>query len=115
MNAEQLSPEQSLELITEVIKEAKSRFEENGVIYCMWGAILAFAALLQYGLLKSGQEEISYYGYFIVPIGALISWYYYPRKKASRKNQVSSNISITWGVVSMNLMILGFFFNYVLQ
>ncbi|NRB54192.1 MAG: hypothetical protein HRU41_41475 [Saprospiraceae bacterium] len=115
MNAEQLSPEQSLELITEVIKEAKSRFEENGVIYCMWGAILAFAALLQYGLLKSGQEEISYYGYFIVPIGALISWYYYARKKASRKNQVSSNISITWGVVSMNLMILGFFFNYVLQ
>ena len=89
MNAEHFSPEQSLELITEVIQEAKSRFEENGVIYCMWGAILAFAALLQYGLLRSGQEEISYYGYFIVPIGALISWYYYARKKSARKKRVS--------------------------
>ncbi|MBX2875502.1 MAG: hypothetical protein KTR30_25520 [Saprospiraceae bacterium] len=115
MNSEPLSPEQSLELIAEVIKEAKYKFEENGVIYFMWGAILGFAALLQYGLLKTGQEEISYYGYFIVPIGALISWYYYARKKSARKNQVSSNISITWGIVSLNLMILGFFFNYVLQ
>ena len=115
MQEESFSPEQSLALIAQVIKEAKSKFEENGVIYSMWGAILGFAALLQYGLLKNGQEEISYYGYFIVPLGALISWYYYARKKSVRKNQVSTNISITWGVVSLNLMILGFFFNFVLQ
>lgn len=115
MQEESFSPEQSLALIAQVIQEAKSKFEENGVIYSMWGAILGFAALLQYGLLRNGQEEISYYGYFIVPVGALVSWYYYARKKSVRKNQVSTNISITWGVVSLNLMILGFFFNFVLQ
>ena len=115
MQEEPFSPEQSLALIAQVIEEAKSKFEENGVIYFMWGAILGFAALLQYGLLKNGQEEISYYGYFIVPVGALVSWYYYAKKKSARRNQVSTNISITWGVVSLNLMILGFFFNFVLQ
>lgn len=115
MNAKPLSPEQSLELITRVIGEAKSRFEENGVIYVMWGAILGFASLLQYGLIKSGREEISYYGYFLVPLGAIISWYYYSRKESGRKNQVSTNISIAWSVVSLNLMVLGFFFNYILQ
>lgn len=115
MDSKPLTPEQSLALITQVIGEAKIKFEENGVIYSMWGAMLAGAALFQYAMLKNDQAEISFYGYFLLPLAALFSWYYYAKRRTGKKNQVSTNISISWGIVSLNLMVLGFFFHSVLQ
>ena len=115
MDSKPLTPEQSLELITQVIGEAKNKFEENGVIYSMWGAMLAGAALFQYAMLKNDQAEISYYGYLLLPLGSLFSWYYYTKKRTGKQNQVSKNVSISWGIISFNLLVLGFFFNAVLQ
>ncbi len=115
MDPKPLTPEKSLELIAQVIGEAKTKFEENGVIYSMWGAMLAFAALFQYAMLKTDQAEISFYGYLLLPLGTFYSWYYYAKRRTGKQNQVSSNISISWAIISFNLMVLGFFFNSVLQ
>ncbi len=115
MDQKPLTPEKSLALIAQVIGEAKVKFEENGVIYAMWGAMLAGAALFQYAMLKNDQAEISFYGYLLLPLGSLFSWYYYAKKRNGKQNQVSRNVSIAWGIISVNLLVLGFFFHAVLQ
>lgn len=115
MDPKPLTPEKSLALIAQVIGEAKTKFEENGVIYAMWGVMLAFAALFQYAMLKTDQAEISFYGYLLLPLGSLFSWYYYAKRKTGKQNQVSRNVSTSWGIISLNLLVLGFFFNAVLQ
>ena len=45
METDKLSPEKSLELITQVITQARNKFEENGFIYMFWGALIAIASI----------------------------------------------------------------------
>ncbi|MCK5823755.1 MAG: hypothetical protein KAG95_07110 [Bacteroidales bacterium] len=115
MKTENLTPEKSLELITQVINEAKTKFEENGFIYVFWGALVSIASISQFVLLKNEYYNINYYPYFLMPIGAIYTWYYFSKKKKSKKNQISRIVSIAWVILSLNMMILGFFFGPMLK
>ena len=109
MSREEFTPEQSLALITEVIQEAKSRLEEDGLIYMMWGILLFVASMGQYLLFRTEQWDINYYPYFLIPLGALASQVYYARKQRRQSNQILKNISLIWAIIGFNLMLLGFF------
>ena len=111
MEAGKLSPEKSLELITQVITQARNRFEENGFIYMFWGVLTAIASISQFVLLKNEYYDINWYPYFIMPIGAIYSGFYFSKKhKKTKQNQISKLISALWIVLSLNMMILGFLF-----
>ncbi len=110
MNANKLTPERSLEIITQAIQEAKTQFEEDGLIYVFWGLLTAVAAFSQFFLLKDGYHSINYYPYFLMPLGGLFSAWYYSKKQVMSSNKVSKMISISWMVVSINILILGFGF-----
>ena len=64
MQTEKLTAEKSLELITEVITQARKKFEENGFIFMFWGALIAIAAIGQFLLLKYEYYSINWYPYF---------------------------------------------------
>jgi len=111
MENDNFSPQQSFDLISQVIQDAKSKFEEDGVIYTMWGVLLAFASGTQYYLLTNGYESINYYPYFLMPIGAGISFWYYAskaKKTTGGRNQIAKVISSVWTIVTINFLILGF-------
>lgn len=111
MQVEKLSPEKSLELITQVITQARNKFEENGFIYMFWGILIAIASISQFFLLKNEYYEINWYPYLLMPVGAIYSGYYFSKKKKkTRQNQISKIISVLWVVLSINMMILGFLF-----
>jgi len=111
MKIEELSPEKSLELITQVINEARSKFEENGFIYMFWGALITIASISQFILLKNEYYGISWYPYLLMPIGAIYSTIYYSKKKRkSKENLISRVVSALWIVLSINMIILGFLF-----
>lgn len=111
MKTEKLSPEKSFELITQVINEARSKFEENGFFYMFWGALIAVASFSQFILLKSEYYIIHYYPYFLMPIGAIYSFVYYSKKKGkSKHNLISKIISALWVTLSLNMIVLGFLF-----
>ncbi len=112
---QEFTPEKSLELITQVIRQAKSKFEEDGVIYMMWGILLFGTSTTQYFLLQNGYFKSHFYPYFILPLGMVVSILYYRNKQKRKGNQISSMISVTWGVVGFNLMFMGFFFWNALQ
>ncbi len=115
METDNLSPEKSFELITQVINEARNKFEENGFIYMFWGALIAIASLSQFVLLKNEYYSIHFYPYFLMPLGGIFTGYYFSKKKKSNHNQISKMVSTVWIVLSINMMILGFVFATVLK
>ncbi len=48
MDENNLTPEESLLLITKTIEETKQRFKENGHIFILWGSITFSVFFLQY-------------------------------------------------------------------
>lgn len=110
MNNENFTPEESLRLISEVINDARTRFQENGSIYIMWGILLGMAGIGQYLLVYFEYYSISFVPYFLMPIGGVISFLYYRRKTSGKKNSISQIIGKIWFLVLVNVIILGFVF-----
>ncbi len=115
MEDQNLTAEESFNLINQVINEAKTRFEENGFIYAFWGLLGTVAALGQFILLKNGYYSINYYPYFVMPLGAIYTVYYYYKKGRSGQNQISRMVSISWTAVVLNIFILGFLLPVILR
>lgn len=103
-----LTPEKSFELINQVINDARNRIEENGFIYAFWGVLSTVAALGQFFLLRSGYFNINYFPYFIMPLGAIYTGYYYSKKKKSEHNQIGRILGVSWSAIVLNIFILGF-------
>jgi uncharacterized membrane protein len=111
MEEKTLSPEESLKIISQVISQARNKFEENGFIYVFWGILIAIAAFSQFILLQKEYFNINWYPYLLMPLGALFTGFYYSKKKQqSIKNQISKMVSISWLTISVNILILGFIF-----
>ncbi len=111
MDKDVLTPEKSIELITQVISEARNKFEKNGFIYLFWGALLGIVSLVQFILIKQELYEINWYPYLLMPLGAIYTFVYFYKKKGKHKqNQISRIISFSWIAISLNMMILGFLF-----
>ena len=111
MELDKLSPEQSLELISQVITQARNKFEENGFIYIFWGTLIAISSISQFVLLKNGYYNINWYPHLLMPIGAIYSAIYFSKKKRKRtQNLIGKILSALWIVLSINMMILGFIF-----
>jgi len=115
MENQNFTPEKSFELITQVINDAKSKFEENGFIYAFWGVLNAVAAFGQFILLKNGYYAINYYPYFLMPLGAIYTAYYFYKKGRGRQNQIGKMLSFVWIVVVLNIFILGFLLPGILK
>jgi hypothetical protein len=111
MNNNNFTPEQSLELITKIINEARSKFQENGYMFIFWGILIATASFSQFFLLQNGFYEISWYPYFLMPAGAVVTGIYYSKPgKRNNKNQITRIVSISWVTLSVNIILLGFLF-----
>ncbi|PIF00184.1 MAG: hypothetical protein CR994_06880 [Maribacter sp.] len=116
MKTDKLSPEQSLGLITQVITQARNKFEENGFIYMFWGILIAIASIGQFILLKNEYYNIHWYPYLLMPIGSIYSYFYFSKRKSRNKqNQISKIVTYTWIFLSLNMMALGFILASILK
>lgn len=115
MEPQKLTPEKSFEIITQIISEAKSKFEENGFIYAFWGLLSTVASLSQFILLKNGYYTINYYPYFLMPLGAIYTAYYFYKKGRGRQNQIGRMVTFSWTAVTLNVFILAFLLSGILK
>jgi hypothetical protein len=115
MDNHNLTPKESLTLISKVITEARYQFQENGIIYMMWGILMGIAGTGQYILIYLELYEINYYPYFLMPIGGVISYIYYRKKFSSQSNTITRLINWVWIIVGINIIVLGFCFPLILQ
>jgi hypothetical protein len=112
MENKEFTPTESLALIANVILEAKSRFKDNGFSFIFIGLCSFIASLGQFLLLKLEYYQINYYPYFIMPIAAAVTYFYYRKKRSAvkSKNIIGTLFSIISAIMGINLMIAGFFF-----
>jgi hypothetical protein len=112
MENKEFTPSESLSLIANVIMEAKSRFKDNGFSFIFLGLCCFIASLGQFALLKLGYYHINYYPYFIMPVAAAVTYFYYKRKRGAvkSKNIIGTVFIIISAIMGINLMVSGFFF-----
>ena len=115
METPNFSPQQSLQLITQVIEDARQRFTENGFSFLLWGSLTVIASLGQYYLIHIEQYSVSFYPYFIMFVGGIIE--FVKRRNTVRKNsnQIAKFISLLWLFLSINILTLAFGFFWSLQ
>jgi hypothetical protein len=116
MEDKQLTPSESLALISKIIVEAKSRFRDNGFSYIFLGICISVASFGHFVLIKIGFHNY-YYPYFIMPIAGFVTYFYYYQKfkgKTYAKNPISSLLAFAGGLIGINTTIIGFFFWYQL-
>jgi hypothetical protein len=113
MENKELTPSESLELITKVILEAKSRFHDTGFSFIFLGAVICLASLAQFVLIKMGYGSICYYPYFLMPIAAVITYFYYHNKLKNvpkTHNPISMVLRFLGLIIGINTMVIGFAF-----
>ena len=115
MKTTNFSPDESFEIIESVIKQAKTRFEENGFAFILWGIIVPIYCFSQAYLIAIGKGAISWYPYLIMPLVSMISIIYYVKKKNFKQNPLKLVSSRLWLFTGVNIMIIAFGFNSYLE
>ncbi|MBL7702376.1 MAG: hypothetical protein JNM14_09005 [Ferruginibacter sp.] len=83
---QKLSNEKSLEIIQQMISQAKANISDNGLGWLLWGSMIFLASLSTYFLIHADAAEI-YWGWNIFGIFTIIMLTYElfkPKKKAVR-------------------------------
>lgn len=115
MKSQEFTPKQSLELIDQVIKEAKNRFEENGFAFILWGILIAVCCFAQAYLVHLKLYAQSWYPYLIMPLASVFTIVYYAKKRDYERNALKRVSSRLWLFTGINIMIIAFGFSNQLQ
>ena len=111
MEKTNLTPEQSLLLISKTIDETKERFKENGHIFIFWGTLtfIVFASQLLLSLLE--LYKITRYPVFLFVGGTYMLYIWIKEKKQNKPKTIIGSVlgNLGW-IFGINCMIMGFFF-----
>lgn len=114
MDETNLTPEQSLLLITKTIEETKERFKENGHIFIVWGSLMLIVVGSQFLLSLLELYKYTMVPVYLYPVGAIYTglyvWKEYKKNNAPRTLIGAILGSMGW-VVGLNLMTMGFLFS----
>jgi len=116
---ESLTTQQSLDIITEMINNAKGNVKENSIYFLLWGTVIAIANIGMFTLIR-----VDYPHPYIVWFLALPAWIvtiitgYRQGKKAkitSHLDKISAWSWFTFGIVIFTLVIFGRTINWQLN
>jgi len=109
MEKNNLTPEQSFQVIHQMIQEAKKEMSDNGFLYLLWGWLVFIAAIGNYIML---QLDIIYSFIswpILMPLGGIISMIYgiTQRKKNSKRTKtlVDYVLGYTWIAFGICLLV----------
>jgi len=114
MEDKQLSEQESLELITSMIKKAKTGFHENGTSSILWGSVIAICGLVSFAERKWGFSIG--FDIWILTLAAIIPQAIIStRQNKQRKviSHVESALNAIWMVYGISIFALIFYCNVV--
>lgn len=114
MEDKSLTPKESLSVINQMIESSKTRMNENGFIYLLWGWLMSICAIAQFVLLQLEYYEINYYPYFLaIPAGIYTGIYYSRESKKEQGSSFLGNIfAALWISVGLNILMTAFVFSF---
>ena len=110
MKEENLSPEESLELIQSTILKARKQFADNSFYFLLWGAIVSFASLTHYYLEMHTSYEKPWIAWTLTFVGALISAIkgYRDGKRQTAKRTTDLPYAWLWASLGISMFIVAF-------
>jgi len=110
-----LTPEQSLLLISKTIEETKKRLEENGHIIILWGVITftVFASQTIFSLTGLYKKFDIIWTTALFPLGMIYTLLYVRKNvKKNLPKTLLSRVILTMGwAMGLNLLVMGFLFS----
>jgi len=112
MPEEKFTPEQSLELIGQMINKAKNKFGENGHLYLLWGWAILACGLAQFILAYYVKWEHHYMVWFLTWLVFIYQMIYLARQKKREKVKTYTDdiIKIVWITFVVLMFLFGFLF-----
>ena len=106
----QLTQEESLRIIQEMIIAAKSEVKDDSFTYLLWGWLVFVASISQFVLVEM-EIQWNSVPWLLMPLGGIITAIYWIRKKKDMrvKTYVSEWIKYTWISFGIALGIIMFF------
>lgn len=103
----EMSSEESLRVIQQMIHTAKRDFEDDSFHYLLWGWLVFAASLGQFILFKQGFEH-SEITWLLMPVGAVIAFLYGRKQEKTErvKTYVSGFVKYVIGAMGISLFIV---------
>jgi hypothetical protein len=73
---EQMSREESLRIISEMVQVAKSGISDNGFFYLFWGWLVFVASLAEYLIIQLNLPFVGWPWMILMPFGSIVSTVY---------------------------------------
>lgn len=114
-----LSPKESLDIITRMILEAKGKVQQNSVYFLLWGWVVMLGNIGMFML-----QQLEYSRPYIVWLITIPAWIYtlyraYRQRKigsaSSHFDKISGALWVCFGIIIFTLIAFGFKINYQLN
>ncbi|MEP6676699.1 MAG: hypothetical protein ABJA78_16180 [Ferruginibacter sp.] len=115
MEKEDFSPEQSLQLIENMISKTKNSVADSSAYFLLWGWVVFIACGLQYLLKVVIKYEQHYYAWFMIIIGITGSIYLGRKqdKEIKMKTYIDESIDYLWMSIGISFIVLAFVFSQI--
>src|SRR5688500_18387113 len=115
MAEDNFSPQQSLQLIGNMINRAKGRFSENGHLYLLWGWAVLVCSIDQFILMNYVKLEQHYLVWMALWLVFIYQMIYLrsQKKKEKVKAYTDEIISAVWITFVIMMFLFGFLFGRV--
>ena len=110
MEKQQLTVQESLQLIEGMINKAKDNFAENGFLYLLWGWVVFFCAISQYVLILFTNVSKPEMVWMLTWAVVIFQIFYLTKqeKKKTVKTYTDELIGYVWMVFGISMFIVGF-------
>lgn len=107
MEEKQLNEKESLELITQMIRNTQQRLEkDNGIPFLIWGYTTVIVSLIVWYMLTTTGNHMWNFFWLTIPVIGLPLMFIFPKKKAKTpKTYIDKIISYVWTVIGISAFI----------
>jgi len=106
----QLTQEESLRIIQEMIAAAKNDVKGDAFIFLLWGWLVFIASTAQFVMIEMGYITNSSLVWMLMPLGGIVTIIYSMRKgkRDKTKTNVTESLKATWIAFSAAMLIMLF-------
>lgn len=113
MEEKQLSPEQSLALITEMISKTRQHLSDNSIYFLVWGWLTFIAFIAQFVLKHIIKYEKHYLVWLVVIIGIIFSIFQGRKenKQPYASTYIDDSMKFVWAGMAVSFFVLSLIFS----